>query len=219
MVECSNEYIYYKKKRINKKRFFSLFLALFILVSIIIYYDYVASQLCEICVDYSYSYSNECVNEAVMTTLSDTVNYADLVYVEKNDSGEIILLTSNAQKINYISRTVEKLALEKLKAKLKSGVKIPFWAFSGIKILAGYGREIRFDYLSVSSVVCEFSSEFKSVGINQTLHSIYVNVFSTVNIEIPFSKRKSECVTSVLITETVLVGKIPEIYLNKKAFS
>lgn len=220
MIDCSNEYIYYKKKRLVKKKGKAFLLLVLTLTILLLFYNFfITPQLCEICNDYAYSICNESLNSAVIVSLNDSVNYSQLISIEKNNSGEIIMISSNSHKINLLSRNIEKLALERLKAELKKGVKIPFWAFSGIKILSGYGKEIQFNYLSVSSVNCSFMSEFKSVGINQTLHSIYVELRSDVNIEIPLLKKESEYKTSILIAETVLVGKIPEVYLNGNLFS
>ena len=85
--------------------------------------------------------------------------------------------------------------------------------------MAGYGIKIDFKALYLSDVNCEFKSEFKSVGINQTLHSIYVVVVSRVNVEIPLSKKTVVCKTEVLIAESVLIGKVPEFYFNNESES
>ena len=63
------------------------------------------------------------------------------------------------------------------------------------------------------------NSQFIEKGINQTLHSIYVDIKGDVKLEIPFSNYKNELKSSVLVCETVLVGKVPELYLNGKLFS
>lgn len=220
MIDCSNEYIYYKKKRFNKKKGLAFLFVILVFIFLLSFYNFIITpQLCDICNDYAYYLCVESVNDAVMVSLNNSTDYSELISIEKNNSGEIIMISSNSHKINLLSRNIEKLALERLKAELKKGVEIPFWAFSGIKILSGYGKQIQFNYLSISSVRCNFVSEFKSVGINQTLHSIYVSVESNVNLELPLSKRKIANETSVLIAETVLVGKIPEIYLNGNLFS
>ena len=67
--------------------------------------------------------------------------------------------------------------------------------------------------------MCDFSSKFTAVGINQTLHSIYVDVISEIDLNVPFNNHKVECKTSVLISETVLIGKVPDIYLKEGLFS
>ena len=65
---------------------------------------------------------------------------------------------------------------------------------------------------------CNFESEFTSVGINQTLHSIYVCVNIESIINIPFNSSSITHNSKVLLSETILVGKVPELYLNGKIF-
>ena len=62
-------------------------------------------------------------------------------------------------------------------------------------------------------------SKFTSVGINQTLHSIYIDVISTIELNMPLNSATSTCKTQILISETILVGKVPDIYLKDGLFS
>jgi hypothetical protein len=57
------------------------------------------------------------------------------------------------------------------------------------------------------------------VGINQTLHSIYVNVNCELKITTPLNVQIEKISTPVLLNETVLVGKVPSVYLNGNLFS
>ena len=106
-----------------------------------------------------------------------------------------------------------------IKEKVSKGVNIPFFAFTGISFLSGYGNNVKVKIVNNVSVVCNFSSKFTSVGINQTLHSIYVDVISQIKLSVPFNNHNVKCATSVLISETVLIGKVPDIYLKEGLFS
>ena len=85
--------------------------------------------------------------------------------------------------------------------------------------LSGYGNTVNFKSITVSSVYSDFTSEFVSVGINQTKHSIWVSVKCKVSIFAPLYMKEQEFSSSVMVCESVLVGKVPEIYLNGKIFS
>lgn len=220
MIECCKENIYYSKRRKISKKIFALFLSVIFIVFVVFYYNYIVlPTICEISFDYAYAYSTESVNNSVSMVIKDNSEYADLIHIEKNEQGDIVLLRANTSKVNSIVKTVERLSMENLKAFLKKGVKMPFWALSGIKILSGYGNDVVFNILTVSSVECDFDSTFKAVGINQTLHSIYANVKCKVNLEFSLTKKVSVFETKVLISETVLVGKVPEILLSDNLFS
>lgn len=215
MIECCEEKIYNKKNRRHKKRRFFPFLILIISVSIFIWWKYVASlQVYNICADYSYAASMDAVNKAVMTSLSDGLKYADLVQVEKNTSGDIILIKTDSLQINKFNREIAIKTNENMSDIISGGVPIPALSFSGISILSGYGATIDYQVVNVTGVTCDFLSDFKSVGINQTLHSLYACVICTINIELPLNHKSMECKSNILISESVLVGKVPDVYLN-----
>lgn len=219
MIEVSCENIYYKKR--PKRRRFLNFIILILIVSLTIcYYKFaITNTIIDVTSSYAYSYSTDAVNNAILDNLKEEIKYNDLINLEKNDLGEIELITVNAFKANKINKEITLQTSELLKKKIDNGIPLPIMAFSGIKFLSGYGREVNFKAIGVSSVESDFVSEFKSVGINQTLHSIYVNVICKLEISMTFSKEIIECDTSVLLTETILVGKVPETYLNGNLFN
>lgn len=221
MIECTKNYIWYKKRKKKKfKRFFSLFLVLIVLFSIYLYYNKViCKQIFNICSDYSYSVSSESVNSAVLMSLDNSVEYSDLILIEKNSAGDIVYMSTNSLKVNKINRSVASSTSMLIKNKLSKGVKIPFFAFTGITFLSGYGKDVNVKIINNVSSICNFSSKFTSVGINQTLHSLYADVISKIKISVPFNNKTIECKTSVLISETVLVGKVPDIYLKGGLFN
>ena len=222
MIECSNDYIWYKKKRCHRKKFkrwLSIFIVVSLFLGVFLYYKNIVCDLIfKICTDYAYSYNTEAVNDAVLQSLLDETKYSELISVEKNNAGDVVLMTANSHKINLINKEVCETTAKVLKKKLQNGIPVPILAFSGIDILSGYGNNVYIKTISISSVTSEFDSNFNSIGINQTLHSIYINVLSEVKIEIPLKTYQTTLKTSVLISETVLVGKVPEIYLNGKLF-
>lgn len=214
MIECTDQYIYYKRRRIKKRRFL-VFFAIILLVGIIIYQQNAVFKLIvNICEDNSYALSATSVNQAVALSLKEEVKYSELIGVEKNADGDIVLISANALKINVITRDIAQNTERILSEKLKNGVNVPILAFSGIAFLSGAGKQIKYRYISVSGVDCDISGEFKSVGINQTLHSVFVTVKTRINVEFLRSSKETEFFSKVLISEAVLVGKVPEIYLN-----
>ncbi len=221
MIECSENYIWYKKRKKKPfKRFFSLFIIFSIIIGVILYYNLVVlKQIFGICADYSYAYSTESVNSAVLISLESDIKYSDLIIVEKNSSGDIVLMSTNSLKVNAINREVASATSSLLKHKLSKGIPVPLLAFTGISFLSGYGNNVNLKTTNNVSVLCSFSSKFTAVGINQTLHSIYLNVESTVNIKVPFNNHQEKCVSQILISETVLVGKVSDIYLKEGVFT
>ncbi len=221
MIECTENYIWYKKRKKKPfKRFFSFILVFAIIAGIILYYNLIVlKQIFGICADYTYAHSIEAVNSAVLLSLESDVKYSDLITVEKNSSGDIVLMTTNSLKVNSINREVASATSSLLKHNLSNGIPIPLLAFTGVSFLSGYGSDVNLKIINNVSVLCDFSSKFTSVGINQTLHSIYLNVDSMVNIKVLFNNYQEKCTSQILISETILVGKVPDIYLKDGVFS
>ena len=57
-------------------------------------------------------------------------------------------------------------------------------------------------------------TEFKSVGINQTHHKIYMKIHARVGILTPFSSFGKDIDQDILISEAIIVGEVPETYYN-----
>lgn len=219
MIECTENNIYYKKRPKNK-RVSSVFLVFLIIISSVLYYRFVILvNLFEICSSNVFSYTNDAVNTSILSTFKEKTSYGDFIKVEKNDKGEITLISADTYKINMVNKEIVSKTKSSLDAVLKDGIKIPFMAFTGIKVLSGYGKKVNFKAVAVESVNSEFQSEFTSVGINQTLHSIYVLVVCDVNLHTSIKKQTERVETKVLISESVLVGKVPEVYLGGNLFN
>lgn len=221
MIECCKENIWYvkRRKKKGKKIFTFLFIVLFI-VGFFYYYKYIVSEnIINICADSIYAQSIDAMNKSVLKTMQDELNYSDLVKIEKNSNGDISLMSANTYKINQLSRKIVQNIDIILKESLKKGIDIPFLALSGLNLISGYGSPINLKILNISNVTCSFSSKFESVGINQTLHIIYSNLKAEVNIEMPLNRKTTTSETSVLISQAVIVGKVPDIYLNGGLFN
>ena len=60
----------------------------------------------------------------------------------------------------------------------------------------------------------DFRNDLTSAGINQTKHQINLEVIVDVEILVPWGSETSQVVTEVLIADTVVVGQVPQTYLN-----
>ena len=154
----------------------------------------------------------------VLISISDGVRYEDLVSIERDAAGDITAVSANALKINKIARDAASISQANLKNLSLNGIPVPLGALTGIEALAGFGPRIHIRIIPVSSVTCAFSSEFESVGINQTKHSIYLNVVADISIVMPSRTEKFAVKTDILVCECVLVGEVPDVYLQGDIF-
>lgn len=207
-----------RKKR--RKKIAAVLLSLFLLLTgIAIYFQHnVTKVLISVSEATMRSFTTVAINDAVYYTLSDGTRYEDLISVERNGEGEITSVSANALKINKIARDAAAISQSNLKNLSLDGIPVPLGALTGIEALAGFGPRIHIRIIPVSSVTCAFSSDFRSVGINQTKHSIYLNIVADISIVMPSKTEKLAVETDVLVCECVLVGTVPDAYLQSDIF-
>ena len=158
------------------------------------------------------------VNDAVYATLADRTRYEDLVTVTRDGEGNILSLTANSYEINRIARDTASYAQSRLQARGEEGIEIPLGALTGVEAWAGFGPRFSVKIIPVSTVTCRFLSGFEGAGINQTRHSVYLEVAADVSIVMPGGTDGFTLRSQVLLCESVLVGKIPEVYLESELF-
>lgn len=158
------------------------------------------------------------VNDAIYYTLSDQIRYEDLVNVQRDTEGNILAITSNSFQINRIARDTAYMSQQNLTKMSEDALLVPLGAFSGVEAWAGFGPKIEIKIIPISNVACRFVSEFVTAGINQTKHSIYLEIVADISIVMPSETSNFSSLTEVLICESVLVGKIPETYLQADIF-
>lgn len=154
------------------------------------------------------------VSNAVSEVLSSGEYSGDyFVDFEKDANGDVTAISSNMAKIN----TLSSLILEKVVGTTEKNnitVKIPFGNLTGISLLMGRGPRIPLKIIVLTSSRVEFNNSIVTAGINQTKHQINLEVIVDVEILVPWGSETAQVVTEVLIADTVVVGQVPETYLN-----
>lgn len=160
------------------------------------------------------TFATKSINYAVADTMNQNVSYGDLVNIVKTDNGDVSYLEANSVRINLLSKTMSKVVMSNFLELAKIPIKISLGSFSGVSIFAGYGPKIAYNVNPFGEVFCSFSSNFESAGINQTYHKIYLMVTINVYVVLPFQSLKITSSSEVLLCETLIVGNIPDVYLN-----
>ncbi len=209
----------YRRPKNKWKRRIAVALALLFLVSIVILaHVNITRILISVAEASMRSITTVAVNDAVYYTLSDHVRYEDLIKITRDAEGNITGITSNSFEINRIARDTAYMSQQNLTKMSEAGVNVPLGAFFGIEAWAGFGPSINLKIIPISNVECRFASNFTQSGINQTKHSIYLEIVADISIIMPSSTRNFASLTEVLICESVLVGKVPETYLQADLF-
>ena len=160
------------------------------------------------------SYATKSINYAIAETMNQGVNYGDLINIVNDNNGNVSFIEANSVRINILSKSMSKVVMQNFLEFIKIPIKIPMGSFFGISILSGMGPKIAFNVSPYGEVLCSFSSNFDSAGINQTYHKLYLTILLKINVVFPFQKLSVVSDSEVLLCETLIIGKIPEVYLN-----
>ncbi|HHZ13519.1 MAG: sporulation protein YunB [Caldicoprobacterales bacterium] len=154
------------------------------------------------------------LSDAVKKTLGTNIKYTDFVNVLTDKNGNVAMLQANTMKMNDLAAQVSDMAQETIRSKGDEGIDIPLGTITGSKLLAGMGPKIRIRIISFPAVSTDFDSELVSSGINQTRHKIYLTLRARIRIAIPLNTADIDVESRVPVTETIIVGDVPQTYVN-----
>lgn len=166
----------------------------------------------------------QCVNQAkniatIITNEQSSIvmekyKYEDLATVIKDDNGKIQMVKLNIIPVNEIISDVAIRVQNELNNVETADMGIRLGSFSGSKLLSYFGPKINIKISCIGNVETDLKSEFKSVGINQTLHQVYLDIDCEVMILTPYNTKNEKIKNQVLIAESIIVGEIPNTYYN-----
>lgn len=154
------------------------------------------------------------LNRASLAGLDGAVAYDDLFTVEKDAAGKIVLIGANTPKINQIVKSVAEEARVQTLARAEEGVAVQLATFAGISYLSGAGGSVTFDVQPAGAVDVKLESQFLTAGVNQTLHRLVARFSAAFDLILPLSSREIRVTSEMLVCENVLVGEVPDIWLE-----
>lgn len=159
-------------------------------------------------------YAVAIMNQAIKDVMAEEKNISSIVNVITNNDGSVRLVQTDSVAMSNISTKVSERAQEMLQELKNIEISIPIGSLVSNGILSGKGPDIHITMLPAGAVSTDFSTEFENAGINQTRHKVYLNVTAQVRIVAPLSGSAIEVSTAVPIMEMVIVGEVPETYIN-----
>lgn len=196
-----------------KRRIFAFFIILIFLL--VFYVKFLVTPVVVANTETQISnFSTKSINYAIADTMNQNIGYGDLIKIIKDENNNVSYIEANSVRINLLSKTMSKVVMANFLELSKKPIKIPLGSFSGISILAGYGPKLEYDVNPYGEVFCYFTSKFESAGINQTYHKLYLVITIKVNVVLPLKKVVVNSASEVLLCDTLIVGKIPNVYFN-----
>ncbi len=158
--------------------------------------------------------ATQILNDSISKTLNSNERYSELVKIEKDQSNRISSISVDTIKANTLKADINNSTVSALSSDSIKKLSIPIGAFTGSTFLSGFGFNVPVKVLSGGNANINFESKLESAGFNQTKHTLYMNVVMDIAIYIRPYKTKSQLQTNIPISETVIVGEVPQIYAN-----
>ena len=154
------------------------------------------------------------LNQAVQEILDTGVKYDDMMIVQKDQAGRVVLLQANTTLMNDMASAAALRAQASLSSLENQFVSIPLGSALGMTIWAGSGPRIRVQILPVGAVSAQFSTEFQAAGINQTRHKILLTLEATVRLVIPTGAQEVSVSAQMTVAESIIVGQVPDSFVD-----
>ncbi len=157
------------------------------------------------------------LNTAVKNAVeSEDLVYNDFVTLNYNENGNISSIVSNTAFINFFKTDLSIKAAQTVDQCGDFNLLVPWGTLLGSEIFSDKGLELKVESSTYGFAVTNVYSTFESVGINQTLHKIYVELTLSATAYIGNYKIDEKVTDQIPVAETIIVGDVPNSYYNRK---
>lgn len=193
-------------------------LIIFVIIALCVAVSLAGSFLKEISGQMALSNASDTITAVINDKINEKMSegqydYNYFVTLQKDDAGNITAISANMARINTLSSEI----LQEVIAATNNGmedIQIPLGNLMGSNLLMGRGPDIPVKIIMLTSSYADFRNEIESAGINQVKHQIILEVRVQIDVMLPWEVQSTEVLSEVLIAETILVGKVPDTYLN-----
>ncbi|MGD9154633.1 MAG: sporulation protein YunB [Bacillota bacterium] len=158
--------------------------------------------------------TTEAINEAINFKIAPNLKYENMINVSFDKDGKVALMQPNSREINRLTIKATLAVQKKIKNLAPQMVRLPLGQVFGLKIFTNIGPDLPLKLQSIGIVESAISDNFDVAGINQIRHRIKINIKTEIKIVVPLVYQQVRVNTSVLLTEAIVMGEVPHIYVN-----
>ena len=197
-------------KRSFKNRLSYILLAVVIILALLttVFFAQLSRHISEISEFESKQAALDVINAAINREL-EKLPQSSYIKISETD-GRITSINSDTNAVNRLQSSVSRAVNESLSQ--LEGTKL---SVSGINILTGRGFDIPLRLHQIGAAKTELKSDLTEAGINQTKYSLYLTVTIEMTAILPAHSTDIVVSYDYPVSETVIVGEIPDMYLDK----
>ena len=159
--------------------------------------------------------TSDLINDAIDQQIaSGTIQYDRMVYFEKDLDGKITALKTNMSEVNRLKTNLLNLINDEILAMDSDHLGIPIGSLVLPEVFGGKGPMIPVQILTIRNSEAEFFSEFSQAGINQTLQKLNMQIRVDIAVLVLGEVDDFSISSQVVIAETVIVGQVPDMFLQ-----
>lgn len=198
----------------RKKRLLAAVSLSIVLGSVLAAGAFLRKLSCEIAVSDAQDAVTLAINDSIAAVLDRTgYTYADFVSLQKDGDGDITAILTDTVSINRFSTEILTELIKTADSKCLQ-ISIPLGNLFGSSLLLGRGPDIPVQIIMLTSSFVRCDSAMTDTGINQSRHTVTLRAEVDIDILIPWATVSSKVETDILIAETLIVGRVPETYVN-----
>ena len=154
------------------------------------------------------------VNKALTELFREEKTHEDLFVVKTGEDGRVDMVQANSIEINILMSQLSINLQEAFKNMDNEYIEVPIGSLLGSKLLSQVRPSISLAIVPLSVSSMDFRTEFEAQGINQTKYKIYIVLSCKVKVIAPFSSKTFKTSSKVLIAETVILGDVPDSFVQ-----
>ena len=159
--------------------------------------------------------TSDLINDAIDGQIElGNIQYDRIVYFEKDLNGRITALKTNMSEVNRLKTNILNLINDEILAMDTSSLGVPLGSLFLPEFFSGKGPGIPVEIISIRNSDASFSSDFREAGINQTMHQLSLEVLVDVSVLVLGETESFAVSSQVVVAETIIVGDVPETYLQ-----
>ena len=159
--------------------------------------------------------ASDAINAAIADQIAEgEFDYDRMVTIEKDANGNVTAIRTNIGELNRLKTSVLQRMDEKLEHLSTEQLGVPIGSVLLPELFSGRGPLVPVRVLAVRTSDASFRNSFQSAGINQTLHSIYIDIHVCITILTWTGTSEINVDSAVVAAETVIVGTVPTTYFG-----
>lgn len=159
--------------------------------------------------------TSDLINDAISLQIAQgNIQYDRIVFFEKDLNGRITALKTNMSEVNRLKTDILNIINDQILAQNSEDLGVALGSLILPEFLSGKGPDIPVRMLSIRNSDAEFTSHFSEAGINQTLQQLIMDIKVDVTILVLGDTQTFTVSSQVVVAETVIVGDVPDTFLN-----